>query len=159
MGVVVKMMMKHTTAAALLAVVLLTSGCASQKDDSAYALAFYRKPPKRPGKSLTPCVATSGHTMRVDRTVPLSEASNSEDVALVTGRYGRTAAIGAGAARGETVEAPWGTSAALRSSDRSLSPDIGGPLSETRDYNGTGATVQIGQPGCCSGLPNNTAPR
>lgn len=152
-------MMNRTTAAALLTFGLLASGCSSQKDDSAYALAFYRKPPKQPGKSLTPCVATSGYTMRVDRTVPLSEASNSQDVALVAGRYGRTAAIGAGAARGETVEAPWGTSAALRSSDRALSPDIGGPISETRDYNDTGASVNVGPPGCCSGLPNNTTPR
>jgi len=153
------MMMNRTTAAALMTIGLLASGCSSQNDDSAYALAFYRKPPKQPGKSLTPCVATYGGALRVDRTRPLSEASNSDDVALVAGRYGRTASIGAGPARGETVEAPWSTSPALRSSDRALTPNIGGQTSETRDYNDTGATVDVGPPGCCSGLPNNPTPR
>lgn len=153
--------MNRTLTAVLLTLTLFAPGCSSQKqqDDSAYALAFYRQPPKQPGKSLTPCVAKSGTTVRVDRTVPLSEASNSEDVALVAGQYGRTASIGAGAARGETVEAPWRTSAALRSSDRSLRPDIGGQISESTDYNDTSTSVEVGQPGCCSGLPNNPTPR
>ena len=153
------MTMNRLLTAALLTACVLASGCASQKDDPAYALAFYRKPAKQPGKSLTPCVAKYGTTMRVDRSVPLSEASNSEDVALVTGRYGRTAAFGAGAARGETVEAPWGTSTALRSNDRSLTPYIGGQISESTDYNDTSARIDVGQPGCCSGLPANPAPR
>lgn len=153
------MTMNRTTLAALLTIGLLATGCASKKDDPAYALAYYRKPPKQPGKSLTPCVAKSGSTLRVDRTVPLSEASNSDDVALVAGRYGRTATIGAGAARGETVEAPWGTSAALRSNDRSITPYIGDPMSETRDNNETGARFDVGQPGCCSGLLATPPPR
>jgi len=139
---------------------LAAAGCSSARNDAAYGLMWYRPPPKPPAKSLTPCVTVIGSGMQIDRaTFSRSEASNWEESSLSMGRLGQTASISSQAIRTPSTEAPWNPSAAVRSSESSFAPHIGGQVSESGNSEDRTARIEVGQPGCCTGLPAPPTPR
>lgn len=138
---------------------LLVSGCARPKNNVSHGLMWYRPPPQ-PGKPLSVCVAVHGGTLQVDRTaVARSEATNWEEPGFGTGRLGRTASVSSSQAGLPAVEAPWAASAAVRSSDSAFAPRVGGTISETGSWDERPTTLEVGPPGCCTGLLAPLAPR
>jgi hypothetical protein len=143
----------------LAALMLLAPGCAGPKGDSPHGLMWYRPPPREPGKPQSVCVAVHGGALQVDRTVPLSEATNWDEPGFATGRLGRTATITSSAASPPTTEAPWAASTAVRSSEGTLAPRVGGTISEAGSWDERPTMPEVGPPGCCSGLLAPLAPR
>ena len=121
--------MKRLSLMVVLQMGLVAGGCSSAHDDSRSGLMWYRPPPKPAAKPLSPQIGVKGAGLSLDRGVPLSESSNSQDVALVTGRMGGTATIGSGRPLSESHAASWEPSAARTSRDSTVLYGVGGQIS------------------------------